>query len=262
MFDRVHSFLNRVKTFQKISTGIFAAPSIVFKIKMDKLQKIEGSYRGRKFVFRGVDEQAVREVFSLNEYGFVEKTIRGIANPSIIDMGAHIGTFAMWSFSVNKNCLVLSVEANPVTFEILQENSRRFSRDSYNWKIVNKAGYGIDGEVLKFSNSGPTMSNRVDNEGEIEVESLSLKSTLELAEKGEGGKIDLLKIDIEGAEQEFLSATPGDLKKVRNLLVEFHPYLINIDQVLGELRNIYKYEISSDDRISNKPLILFSNEQI
>jgi hypothetical protein len=58
----------------------------------------------------------------------------------------------------------------------------------------------------------------------IEVESITLDEVVMLCQKiYEADVIDLLKIDIEGAEIELLLANSKALRKVNQCIIEFHP---------------------------------------
>ena len=68
-------------------------------------------------------------------------------------------------------------------------------------------------------------------------------------------KVDIMKIDVEGAEEEFLYSQPELLEKVRHLIIEIHPYVCNETRIRGLLRQHFSCVKDVPGRISSKPLL-------
>lgn len=98
------------------------------------------------------------------------------------------------------------------------------------------------------------MSHRIDAAGSIEVPSLALTGLLNRLAPN-GGRIDLMKIDIEGSEEAFLCADPAALDRVDALVVELHPTLCDTARVEALLRERFSTIRVIEARKSSKPLL-------
>ena len=123
----------------------------------------------------------------------------------IIDIGANIGFFTLYALIKNPNSKIIAIEANPKNFKVLEKNILD-NKLNYNVQIFNNVVTSNEGPQPFYlsSNSGwsSIYNKRGAKNGEmIHVEPISLsglfkKSNLEI--------VDLLKIDIEGAEYDIL----------------------------------------------------------
>jgi hypothetical protein len=80
------------------------------------------------------------------------------------------------------------------------------------------AGGGLAREPASANRAGVAIAVEPDDEGSIE--GLTLVEILRRA--GQAGPIDLLKIDIEGAETEVFRGSPEWLRITRNIAIELH----------------------------------------
>ena len=234
--------------------GFVSAASTMLQRHRDGYAVLTLSYKGAPLFFRGVDSNAIEEVLSDEEYGFLKSYLESKPAPRIVDVGCHIGTFAMWALAVNPAATVLSVEADRETYEVALMNLKGRSAGSGHWSLVNKAASARDDEVLRFSTEGPSMSHRVSDEGSNKVSSISLGSLLRpLASTG--APIDLMKVDIEGSEEAFLCEDPGLLAIVERLVVELHPGRCDTDRVRRDLAGQFDSITEVAGRRSSKPLL-------
>lgn len=203
--------------------------------------------------FRRMDELAIEEVLFDQEYAFLAPHLRDRSAPIIVDAGAHIGTFALWVLNQNPKAQITSVEADPETFKILQINQLRGVDAGADWSIRHSAASAADGEELSFDTSGHSMSHRIGTGGGAKVKSISLEGLLKDIVQS-GNRVDILKVDIEGAELDFLkNETP--LGNVDVLIVELHPKACDTEKVKEILsRNFEKIE-DMHDAENNKPLL-------
>jgi FkbM family methyltransferase len=141
----------------------------------------------------------------------------------VIDLGAYLGDFSR-IISESYHCTVYSVEASPITFKQTHKSS-----------LVHKFNYAIgsDNTVLKFFLGTNPEGNSIferhrDAKGEfVEVPGISLFRFLEM---NSIKKIDLLKIDIEGAEVNlFDSMSDAFLATIPQITVEFHDFISELD---------------------------------
>lgn len=230
--------------------------ALILKIKKDPLQRLSVYKNGAPFYFRGCDEHALIEVFSNDEYGFLRGYLQSLSEPRVIDVGAHIGTFALWCFEVCPQASVLSVEPSRDTWQVLVDNMSSYANS---WRCLNKAAYDMDGKLLKLKTSAPSMSHRLDDKGDIEVVSISLERLVNEVVQVDR-PVDLLKVDIEGAEDMFLLGKSEILKRVNRVVVELHPYLCDTIKIEKELKALFSVVIDMNkSRSSNKPLLLCHN---
>ena len=211
---------------------------------------------GIRIKFRVIDSNVIEEIFIKKEYDFIKNHINAINQPIVLDIGAHIGAFSTWILANNNTARIVSIEADPDTFVVLAENklSASVTKPDINWQIYNLLAWSSNDKLVNFSQYGPSMSHKVDPDGKIMVNSISLSKLFNILpiEKNE---IDILKIDIEGSEEEFLCKNPELLGKVKCLIIELHPYLCNVENVLKVINEYFTNILEIKDRVSSKPLL-------
>jgi len=102
-----------------------------------------------------------------------------------------------------------------------------------NVTVFNKAVWK-DEDGIEISQSGADGSSMFTEGEKVKVQSISLNNLI-----NKEAVIDLLKIDIEGAEYEVLVDCKNSLSKVKNIFVEYHSYL-NGEQKLGEILTLFE----------------------
>jgi len=157
--------------------------------------------------------------------------VRSILRPgmSFVDVGANWGYFTLVAASlVGPSGRVLSLEPDPRLFSILQENIRRSGLDQVTLMqlaaasqsgTLPLAGYSEDGGNFGISRIA---ANSGEHEKLFQVSSQSLDNILE--QQGLSS-VDLMKMDIEGAEAFAIAGLEKSLirRKVKRLLLELHP---------------------------------------
>jgi len=255
IIKRILDFVYRTRKITPLSGSVLSSLRIrLFLLwNRDAIQTVP--YLGKPVKFRGSDEQALYEVLVDDEYRFLTKILTLAPSPTIIDVGAHIGTFGIWSLGVNVNVQILSVEADPLTCQIAKNNAKNCTpQGANNWQVIHAAAGANDSDVLFLSDNGPSMSHRIDSSGTIPVQSISLKALLDKMSPG-GECVDLVKIDIEGSEEAFLCADPDALQRISSLVVEIHPTLCDTHRVQNLLAECFDRVVSIDGRHSLKPLL-------
>ncbi len=251
---RVWSFIGRLVWMTRLSRNPVIAFGLLLKIRTNRKAVHAIQINNRPVCFRASDEQALREVFVDNEYAFLRDCLMAAKGAKILDIGAHIGTFAMWCLNIAPGTTILSIEADPHTFEVLRRNAENFRGTASRWSVQHAAAGARDGEVLKLSGSGPSMSHRISPTGEVAVGSISLRSLIDLLAP-DGGTVDVMKVDIEGSEEQFLCECPEALGRVNALVAELHPNLCDAARVEAALREEFDSVVSIGGRKSTKPLL-------
>ncbi len=210
---------------------------------------------GLPFVARYRDWVSIREVMVEDEYGVIRRVLSGIKCPRIVDGGANIGLVSLVVFSEFPKARVYSYEASAGTFAILNKNRELNSR--FEW-TVRQAALWSGTETLKFGNLLWSTSSRI----AAASESLELVKGLPLDQllNETGSPIDLMKLDIEGAEEQFLCSAAELLSEVRTLLIELHPKIANCQRVMSVIRGRWKNLYQMPGRGTPNPLILASDE--
>jgi FkbM family methyltransferase len=151
--------------------------------------------------------------------------------PIIVDCGANIGTSCLYFKSIYPNAKIVAFEADKTIANILKSNLYKNGIDDVN--IINSAVW-IDNNGIEFSNEGADGGSIYGKDNLVRVNSVRLKDYIDSM-----GSIDLLRIDIEGAEYEVLKDIKESLKVVENIFVEYHSWN-NIDQNLSEILHIFE----------------------
>ncbi len=148
------------------------------------------------------------------------------SNWTVVDIGAAIGEFTIEAANQLEEGTVYAFEPNPGSINILRQNIRanNLSKvETFNLGVWKEAG-----EIpLHFLNNEPlqAVSGRGDFEGLQKVKETSIEViTLEqVVEEKVGKRIDLMKLDCEGAEYEILlNQDPKIFKKISRIIMEYH----------------------------------------
>ncbi|MGI8551703.1 MAG: FkbM family methyltransferase [Dehalococcoidia bacterium] len=158
------------------------------------------------------------EVFALHDYDIPVIVWDDIK--SVVDCGANVGTFALW-VAQKSACRILAVEPDPRTFALLERNVAGLA---HRVSLLQAAVAGHDGTRMLYARAETSSSSffgAADSAvRQVHVQTLTLADVLRRAPSL---PIDLLKIDIEGAEYEvFQSCDTCDLAQVRVAIVECH----------------------------------------
>jgi len=146
----------------------------------------------------------------------------------IVDIGALIGAFSLWAHEKWPKALIYSYEPDPNSFNYFLKNVKAAKAEK-RIHVNNCAIWKTTGtlKLHRFENT-PGSNSVVFKErpfvGEykesINIKTLSMKKII-----SEIGTIDFLKIDCEGAEYDILySLSKNDLKKIRNVAIEYHEF--------------------------------------
>ena len=155
-----------------------------------------------------------KEIFVDESYKFSSNS----AKPLIIDCGANIGISVFYFKHLFPNADILAFESNYKISELLKENI--ITNQLSNVQVINKAVWINDDGIEMTSDLADNSS--VFGVGEKDnVPSIRLRTVLQ----NEKRKIDLLKIDIEGAEIEVIKDCADNLDKVCNIFIEYHSFI-------------------------------------
>jgi FkbM family methyltransferase len=161
----------------------------------------------------------VFEIFAFHEYQFDVipwSTIR-----TVVDCGAHVGGFAIW-MSNRSECQVLAIEPNPSTFPLLAENLTPLGDHARYLQVALAGQSGPRTLHDQGFGAGSSYVRRSSHAKARVIEAITLD---ELLDRSGFETVDLLKMDIEGAEQEvFESVSTEALHRIRAAIIECHPF--------------------------------------
>jgi FkbM family methyltransferase len=178
------------------------------------------------------DVCGLRECFDTPMYEQFLKHMNLKPPLNVLDLGAHIGAFAlMLQASGRELARLVGVELNPATFSRMQFNIER-NLPRTETTLINAGIAGQSGQASFHFGGGSTSDSLVRQTGpstngpvsvERRVNLITVDDALERAGMGQG-LIDLCKMDIEGAEYQVFS-NPGHsgLSRCRYILIEIHP---------------------------------------
>ena len=247
LVHRARNFYDRMQWMETFLPGPVAAVSCLLRARHDPAVLTTGRYHDFAFSFRGCDFSALKEVLVDAEYSFLTDAVKSLRSPVILDVGAHIGLFSLWALHINPVAQIMSVEASPGTFRILERNVSQSQKTG--WTAINRAAWKND-DTIRFAEVPDSMSHRVSVTGGTEVKGISLAALT-----GGCGDIDLMKVDIEGAEEAFLCADPAVLAPVKRLMIELHPQLCDTQRVRDVLQKVFPQIAEIQGRTSSKPLL-------
>ena len=135
----------------------------------------------------------------------------------VIDLGAHVGSFAIWA-ATHARCRVASFEPNPDVRRLLQLNVDRLGLASR--VAVHPEAVASQRGTRRFLPAQDSAASGLSDSGALEVETIPLSEAISLSGFP---RVDLVKVDIEGAEFEvFRAPEPSALASVAFWIVECH----------------------------------------
>ncbi|HJQ12383.1 MAG TPA: FkbM family methyltransferase [Gemmatimonadaceae bacterium] len=151
----------------------------------------------------------------------VEAHLTSASHPCVVDVGVNVGVTSRWWLSLNPALRVIGVD---MFQEALDFTTRRIGRngDSARWQAICGA-VGSREETVDVRYDDPLEgTSSVDNMVGRQSRAIRVSRLDDLLEGVALKKIDLLKIDIEGAAGGALSGAPLTLAKCEYVVVETH----------------------------------------
>lgn len=137
---------------------------------------------------------------------------------TVIDLGANVGLASRWLLNAFPESRVIAVEPEPGNLEMLRQNSRGHPIDVFGVAIGANPR-----EALMFTRSGEhgfTIADKPRPDDRTTVVSVERMEHI-LASSGSDA-VDLLKVDVEGAEAEIFSDCAAWIHRVDWLMIECH----------------------------------------
>lgn len=177
------------------------------------------------------DLQGIREVWMEEVYRPpFEVQVR-----TFVDLGGNIGLTSTWFGRRFKPSVMIAVEPDPENARLLRKN---LQENGLQVKVIEAAVGPQDGEVVfqrsADSNLGSVAAEAAaDGQQSIRVPMVSMESVFRSMEAG--AEIDLLKLDIEGGEEALFMEDLSWLAKVRMIIAELHPPIVDCKKIIETL---------------------------
>jgi FkbM family methyltransferase len=225
-----------------------------------------GVVPGRPYVFRsgarlrvarGVEHVPIIEIFLRRDYGDVPE------DATILDLGASNGVFAVYATAQTARSRVVSFEPMPASFALLRENLRL--NDVEGRVVAEQAGVtGQGGErdlivgafFPSFVAEAPTVV------GATKTVSVAAVTLADIFARHDLTAVDLVKLDIEGAEYEVLYEAPPELlARIAEIRMEAHD-LDNGRRNVESLKRFFMdagFVVTREDRDPGGTVSLWAN---
>jgi FkbM family methyltransferase len=200
--------------------------------KFTTIQLPEGG--SRQFYHRGspADVGVIEQMFNEQQYSLqhlrrekelnstFKALLSGNKKPLIVDAGANIGASVVWFASEFPGSHIVAFEPDPENYELLQANTSGLDVD------LHKAAVGsVDGNVSIVDPGEGHWGYRtvIDENGSYKLVSLSqlIQNKLRL-----GYAPFLIKIDIEGGEDNLFKEATDWVEQFTILIIELHDWLL------------------------------------
>jgi FkbM family methyltransferase len=177
-------------------------------------------------------------------------------DPFILDCGSNIGGAILYFKHVYPQARIIGFEPDPAIFPYLRENIARNKLNDV--QLVQAALRGREGTAPFYSDgkSGSRIANEFSENmphgwAKYEVNCVHLRDYLT-------EPVDFLKMNIEGAEWDVLADSEDQLRKVREMVIEYH-YLPGLPRMLHKIlellhRQGFEYLINDFDYETNPGL--------
>ncbi len=222
-------------------------PTFIYNYAIGSVPRAPYRFRNgaRLKIGRAVDHVPIIEIFLRQDYGEIRD------GAVIVDLGASIGVFSIYAATTARIAHVYAYEPMTEAFELMKLNVRLNGVENavtcFNLAVASDAGvrelFAPDGSfhfptLVRPSGTPPAVSSK--------VECTTLATILA---SNSLARIDLLKMDIEGAEYESLYHTaPNCFERIREIRLEYH----DLDQDRRNVRSLKQFLIAQRYRIARE----------
>lgn len=198
-----------------------------------------------------------RGIFTDGEYRMLAPDIDSIE--TVIDLGCNVGLFPLYLCTIGgrRNFRGVLVDGNPRMVAEADENLR-MNGLLEQFQVVHGIAGGPSGTIQDFCITQNTMSSTMHGEilgsqvgvKRIQVSVVDVMAIFRQACPGDE-TCDLLKIDIEGCELEFLRCNSELLAKTKKVVVEFHKHACSYADIRDLLvpKGFVAVEVVDDDKM-------------
>jgi FkbM family methyltransferase len=177
-------------------------------------------HAGQTFIVnpRSIDLVTYYEIYVDDQYATHTQTPK----KNIVDIGANVGLFSLWSIAYHGAKKVLAIEMNQHNIACIKSLIRANHLEK-KITLIPKAFYHTHTLISEQASPGFLNScHQIDDTTPGRIETITLA---DIVKRFAGQPIDLLKVDIEGAEKSLMTPAQGKLLSahVREIILEVHP---------------------------------------
>jgi len=140
-------------------------------------------------------------------------------NDTIIDIGSHIGLFALYAFQYCKKGRIFCFEPVKENYELLLTNLQMNNvKNVFPFQTAISDKKSSSTIYLSQDDSGHSMY--IPSSREMEVKTTTLKDVMD---ENKINGCDLIKLDCEGAEYDIINSLPEEyFRRIRKIVMEYH----------------------------------------
>jgi FkbM family methyltransferase len=172
------------------------------------------------------DIQSIKEVYLNEVYRLPFSTKPGV----LVDLGANIGMASLWLARKYGYSTIIAVEPSRSNAHLSRTNLRK---NGLKAQVIEAAAGPTDGLALFEESEASNLGHIGPKGGPVKM--LSMQSIL--GNLPDGVFVDLVKLDIEGGEEPLLSGNLEWLNRIRAIIVEFHPGIVDCPKLATILQN-------------------------
>ena len=169
------------------------------------------------------DLWGIKETFLDRAYQIVTDAVRQCR--TLIDLGANAGLASLYFQGAYPDVRILAVEPVPETVDVLKQNLADGLRDGRH-QVIQCAAWSDERPLAIVPGPQPDaytyISTRALADDDAAMPTTRGKTMQQLIDASGFTEVDLLKIDIEGAERELFRGHLLWLERVRTIAIEFH----------------------------------------
>jgi FkbM family methyltransferase len=164
----------------------------------------------------GTASGTIAVVFIRKQYGSI------VGKSTIVEIGANVGTFAIYAAAADPSVRIYSYEPIPENYEVLINNITENGFED-RVKAFNLGVAGTSGKrEFYFLASSPEHSF-IKADGSSRSVTVDCLSLIDVLNSNSLAKVDLLKINAEGAEYEILYSAPKEcFDRIDEIRMEYH----------------------------------------
>lgn len=183
------------------------------------------------------DYRLIEDIYEMGhlQYFPEKEMINPSAEEIFIDAGAYNGAtsveFSKWVGGKYQKIYVMEPD------ELMQTVAREYLKlnKMHNVEVIGKGAYS-ENTILKFDSIAQSASSNINENGETEIQTISIDSMLE------GKKATYIKMDIEGAEMEALIGAQKTIEKYRpNLAISIYHKADDLWEIPYYIRQKYPW---------------------
>lgn len=152
------------------------------------------------------------EIIYQEHYQFVTDN----QTPVIIDCGANIGLSVLYFHRAHPTAQIIAIEADPSVAKILRQN---LAANGCSATVIEKAAWINSDSEISFGQAGADSGSIFSTENLIRVPTVRFRDLIE-----QYPSVDLIKIDIEGAETDVVEDCYPALNRSKHVFIEFHSF--------------------------------------